>query len=172
MKKLNKNNKGFSLVELLVVIAIMVVLVGVIAPTLLNNIEKSREAKDIQFLDSVASAVQSTIAADENAYAEIAAMTAPVELSELYKTGDTDTYKNTGKVIKDYIDSSAASVSSLSGTNVTKTGTTTDKIMVNYSNGHVIVYVETASSHVTTTASLSALKVLVGKRGTDYYVSR
>ena len=28
MKKLNKNNKGFSLVELLVVIAIMVVLVG------------------------------------------------------------------------------------------------------------------------------------------------
>ena len=32
MKKLNKDNKGFSLVELLVVIAIMVVLVGVIAP--------------------------------------------------------------------------------------------------------------------------------------------
>ena len=39
MKKLNKNNKGFSLVELLVVIAIMVVLVGVIAPTLLKIIE-------------------------------------------------------------------------------------------------------------------------------------
>ena len=36
MKKLNKNNKGFSLVELLVVIAIMVVLVGVIAPSLLK----------------------------------------------------------------------------------------------------------------------------------------
>ena len=38
MKKLNKNNKGFSLVELLVVIAIMVVLVGVVAPTLLCDI--------------------------------------------------------------------------------------------------------------------------------------
>lgn len=176
MKKLNKNNKGFSLVELLVVIAIMVVLVGVIAPTLLNNIEKSREAKDIQFLDSVASAVQSAIAADENAYTEIAAMTAPVELSELYKTGDGDTYKNTGKIIKDFLDSSAASVSSLSGTRVTKTGTDADKIMVNYSNGHVIVFVKTATAaNITDKESpvnLKALGVLKGKRGTDYYVSR
>ena len=52
MKKLNKNNKGFSLVELLVVIAIMVVLVGVIAPSLLSNIEKTREAKELQALDT------------------------------------------------------------------------------------------------------------------------
>ena len=35
MKKLKNNNKGFSLVEILVVIAIMVVLVGVLAPTIL-----------------------------------------------------------------------------------------------------------------------------------------
>lgn len=45
MKKLNKNNKGFSLVELLVVIAIMVVLIGVVAPSLLGNIEKSKRSK-------------------------------------------------------------------------------------------------------------------------------
>ena len=67
MKKLNKNNKGFSLVELLVVIAIMVVLVGVLAPTLLGNIEKSRVSSDIQTLDSVASAIQNTLAT-ESAY--------------------------------------------------------------------------------------------------------
>lgn len=70
MKKLNKNNKGFSLVELLVVIAIMVVLVGVIAPTVLGNIEKSREAKDIQSLDSVAAAIQYALA-DEAAFEEV-----------------------------------------------------------------------------------------------------
>ena len=70
MKKLNKDNKGFSLVELLVVIAIMVVLVGVIAPTLLGNIEKSRVAADIQALDSVASAIQVAIG-DEKAYTDI-----------------------------------------------------------------------------------------------------
>ncbi len=61
MKKLNKDNKGFSLVELLVVIAIMVVLVGVIAPSLLSNIEKAREAKDIQALDIIAGNVQAAM---------------------------------------------------------------------------------------------------------------
>lgn len=51
-------NKGFSLVELIVVIAIMAVLVGVLAPTLIGNIEKSRESKDFNTLDTVYAAVQ------------------------------------------------------------------------------------------------------------------
>lgn len=72
MKKLNKDNKGFSLVELLVVIAIMVVLVGVIAPTLLSNIEKTREAKDYQALDTLAGNVQSAMI-DEDVYDAIMA---------------------------------------------------------------------------------------------------
>ncbi|NLL94070.1 MAG: type II secretion system protein [Clostridiales bacterium] len=56
MKK--TNNKGFSLVELIVVIAIMAVLIGVLAPALIGNIEKSRESKDIQALDAVYAAVK------------------------------------------------------------------------------------------------------------------
>lgn len=63
MKKLN--NKGFSLVELLVVIAIMVVLVGVVAPSLLRNVEKARESKDVQTLDTIAGAIQSSIASEK-----------------------------------------------------------------------------------------------------------
>ena len=59
MKKLAKNNKGFSLVELIVVIAIMAVLVGVLAPQLIKYVEKSREATDIQNCDSIATSLKS-----------------------------------------------------------------------------------------------------------------
>lgn len=96
MKNLKKDNKGFSLVELLVVIAIMVVLVGVIAPTLLNNIEKSREAKDIQSLDAVAAAIQSALA-DEDAY-DAVTMDAVLEVSTLYADGIADTDAFAAKV--------------------------------------------------------------------------
>ena len=70
MKKLNK--KGFSLVELIVVIAIMAVLVGVLAPALMSNVEKSRAQKDDSAMAEVAHAIELAIA-DEGAYDEVVA---------------------------------------------------------------------------------------------------
>lgn len=64
------DNKGFSLVELIVVIAIMAVLMGVLAPTLIGNIEKSRESTDLQNLDTIRGGVV-TAMANEKAYKDI-----------------------------------------------------------------------------------------------------
>jgi type IV pilus assembly protein PilA len=66
MKKVVKNNKGFSLVELIVVIAIMAVLVGVLAPQFMGYVEKSREATDIQNLDSIRTQVEAYVADHED----------------------------------------------------------------------------------------------------------
>ena len=62
-----KNNKGFSLIELIIAIAILIILTGLLAPQFMKYIEKSREAKDMQTLYSVYTAVQGTLA-DEVAY--------------------------------------------------------------------------------------------------------
>ena len=53
-----KNNKGFSLVELIIVIAIMAVLVGVLAPTYLQYVEKSKKSNDVSTVDSIINAVE------------------------------------------------------------------------------------------------------------------
>lgn len=61
-KYLSGSNEGFSLVELIIVIAIMAILVGVVALAVIPYLEKSRESKDLQALDTVASAVTTAVA--------------------------------------------------------------------------------------------------------------
>ena len=72
MKKLlqkRKNNKGFSLVELIVVVAIMAVLIGVLVPTLVRNVEKSKKQKDISTVEEVRN--QLTIALADEKYSSL-----------------------------------------------------------------------------------------------------
>ena len=54
-------NKGFSLVELIIVIAIMGILVGVLTPTLLIYVNKTKVSADIQLCDSVQEALSINI---------------------------------------------------------------------------------------------------------------
>ncbi len=60
------NNKGFTLIELIVVIAIMAVLVGILAPTLTENINKSKKAVDIENADSIRKSIELAAITDED----------------------------------------------------------------------------------------------------------
>lgn len=101
MKK--KNNKGFSLIELIIAIAILVILTGLLAPQFMKYIEKSREAKDMQTLDSIYSAVQGAMS-DEKAYTDI--VTKAAAGKNAYKAGKTlaEVQTATGDFLNEFTD--------------------------------------------------------------------
>ena len=63
----------------------MAVLVGVLAPTLIRNVENSRKSKDEQNLDTIKEAIQVTLQ-DENAYSEVVPTTGTKPVVEIGST--------------------------------------------------------------------------------------
>lgn len=73
MKKMSqKNNKGFSLVELIVVVAIMAVLMGILVPTLVKNVEKSKKQKDASAIEEIRTTMVTNLA--DPTYSDLEAM--------------------------------------------------------------------------------------------------
>jgi prepilin-type N-terminal cleavage/methylation domain-containing protein len=98
MKK--HNNKGFSLIELIIAIAILVILTGMLAPQFMRYIEKSREAKDMQTLDTVYEAVQAAMT-EEAVYDEVIdAATTNGATSVTYLVNDIDDSTALGAELK------------------------------------------------------------------------
>lgn len=66
-----EDNKGFSLVELIIVIAIMAILVGIVGTQVLPYINKSKEAKDFQIINSYGTAATTAYSSNAEKVTEV-----------------------------------------------------------------------------------------------------
>ena len=174
-KQKRLGNKGFSLVELIVVIAIMAVLVGILAPILLNNIPKAKESKDISALDTVYTAIL-------NAYGDEEGNTA-FDTTTAYKTGkiislttvlsSTSTDKFT-TLVKEY--AGMSTLPTLTG-NVKLNNTGTAALAVNTNikfiiiNGKVTVALTDAADGTATADSITVDHLYYGDKSGKAYLT-
>ena len=79
--KTKGNSEGFSLIELIIAVAILAVLTGLLAPQFIKYVEKSREVRDVQAMDTVYSAVQVVLTSDD-VYEELLAETEKGKIQE------------------------------------------------------------------------------------------
>ena len=67
-KKGKTNNAGLTLMEIIIAVAIMAVLVGVITPILVKNVNKSRRAKDLVTAERISTACYVGLATNSDAF--------------------------------------------------------------------------------------------------------
>lgn len=94
-KKEQKDNRGFSLVELIIVIAIMAILVGIVGTQVIPYINKSKEAKDVQIVNSYSTAA---VSAYSMLASELTTTTGTLEVKVYETNGGGDANSDKAKI--------------------------------------------------------------------------
>ena len=101
MKKVLKNKKAFTLTEMIVVIAIMAVMTAVLAPALLQYVEKSRAQKDDSAMGELTNAIKLAMA-DQDVYDELLDVN-EAEIAGTYADKASDEIKGFYSELKNHI---------------------------------------------------------------------
>jgi len=134
------NQRGFSLVELIVVLAIMSILVGVVGTQVIPYLNRAKTARDIQILDSFASAGVYAYSAKCEYVPEIDEMTVYVTPGAGYDVYTCSDCQEVADEVRDLINRNY--LSDTSKPFKSKTYQNIDKIEVTFefTNGRVRVY--------------------------------
>ena len=108
-------NKGFSLVELIVVVAIMAVLMAVLVPTLIRNVEKTRVQKDKSAIAEIHHSTELAIADEEYINAIVSTSGTSVNsgvliVADLFANKDEDADKDGDQLAEEVTDAVGATI--------------------------------------------------------------
>lgn len=82
MKRIN--DRGFSLVELIIVMAIMAILLGIVGTQVVPYLERAREAKDMQIINSYCTAAVAAYSMNAELFAEVEDPAKPFDVYGMY----------------------------------------------------------------------------------------
>ena len=89
---------GFSLVEILIAITVMVILVGLIAPRIIRYVDRAREVRDMQTIDSIYEGINAALT-DEDAYDSFMEQIAQNSGKVTWRYGAVDIESGDGAVV-------------------------------------------------------------------------
>ena len=124
-----KDNKGFSLVELIIVIAIMAILVGIVGTQVIPYINKSKEAKDFQIVNSYGTAATTAYSSNAEKTTDVTVINMTDDVVTDNKDVATKPAQTLAKEIQD-LTGYANITTAFNGKMGSKKGKTIDKIVI------------------------------------------